>query len=380
MTLVERYVFKIAANAFLVTLGVLTAVIWLTQALHDFDLMTTKGQSILVFLRVTGLWIPSLAMVIAPIALFIAILFALNKLNGDSELVVMAAAGLAPWTLARAFAVLTLAAAGFVAFLSLWAMPWSFRALREARVQVQSDFLSRVVREGQFINLEDALVFHYRERGPGGVLLGVFMLDRRDPDKTSAYLAERGFTAKVDDQNYLVLETGTIQRQNKGAGSPALIAFDSYALDLSHFGPQGDGSPLRARERTTSDLLHADRADAYVNANEGRFRAELHDRFTGVLYALAMGMIGFAALGTPRTTRQTRGVAVGGAVVCVCLLRVAGFGVSAMTAREPLAIYPAYFLPIFGFLAGAFYAFGPDLAARARRRRPPAPVGHGSWA
>ena len=68
--------------------------IWLTQAMKDFDLMTTKGQSLIVFFHVTGLVIPSLVMVISPIALFIATLFSLNRLNGDSELVVTAAAGM----------------------------------------------------------------------------------------------------------------------------------------------------------------------------------------------------------------------------------------------------------------------------------------------
>ena len=56
------------ASAFLAALGVLTAVIWLTQAMKDFDLMTTKGQSLIVFFHVTGLIIPSLVMVISPIA------------------------------------------------------------------------------------------------------------------------------------------------------------------------------------------------------------------------------------------------------------------------------------------------------------------------
>ncbi len=118
MTLIERYVLKIAGAAFLSALGVLTAVIWLTQAMRDFDLMTTKGQSILVFFHITGLIIPSLVMVIAPIALFIATIFSLNRLNGDSELVVTAAAGLSPFRLFRPFAVLMTATAIFSAFIS----------------------------------------------------------------------------------------------------------------------------------------------------------------------------------------------------------------------------------------------------------------------
>ena len=143
MTLIERYIFKTAASAFLAALGVLTAVIWLTQAMKDFDLMTTKGQSLIVFFHITSLIIPSLIMVIAPIALFIATLFSLNKLNGDSELVVSAAAGLSPFQLFRPYAALIVSAALFSGFMSLWAMPWSFRLLRDAISEVQSDFLEQ---------------------------------------------------------------------------------------------------------------------------------------------------------------------------------------------------------------------------------------------
>ena len=100
------------------------------------------------------------------------------------------------------------------------------------------------------------MTFHYRERGPSGELLGIFMLDRREEGQNNVYLAETGIAAKVGDQNYLVLETGTIQRQDKGSETPAMIVFDSYALDLSHFGSRADGAPLRPRERTTSDMLN----------------------------------------------------------------------------------------------------------------------------
>ena len=70
-------------------------VIDITQALRELDLLTGKGQTILVFLTVTGLSLPALVTVISPVALFIATIYTLNKLNSDSELIVMSAAGMA---------------------------------------------------------------------------------------------------------------------------------------------------------------------------------------------------------------------------------------------------------------------------------------------
>ena len=43
----------------------------------------------------------------------------------------------------------------------------------------------------------------------------------------------------------------------------------------------------------------------------GQFRAELHDRFLSPIYPFAFAVLAFAFLGTPRTTRQSRGFAIG---------------------------------------------------------------------
>ena len=48
----------------------------------------------------------SLIAIIAPVALFAGVLYSLNKLNGDSELIVMSASGVGPGTLLRPFAIL----------------------------------------------------------------------------------------------------------------------------------------------------------------------------------------------------------------------------------------------------------------------------------
>ena len=83
------------------------------------------------------------------------------------------------------------------------------------------------------------------------------MFDTREQGQNNVYLAETGIAAKLGDQNFLVLETGTIQRQDKDS-TPAMIVFDSYALDLAHFGSHGDGAPLRPRERSTPVLMESD--------------------------------------------------------------------------------------------------------------------------
>src|SRR5665811_180824 len=83
---ISRYIFRTTFGAFLIVLVSLTTLIWVTQALRDFDLMTNQGQTILVFVGITGMIIPLLILVISPIALLIAVVHVLNKLSTDSEI------------------------------------------------------------------------------------------------------------------------------------------------------------------------------------------------------------------------------------------------------------------------------------------------------
>ena len=342
MKIVERYIFRIAFTAFLTTLLVLTGIIWVTQALREVDLMIGKGQTILIFLSLTVLTIPSLIMILAPVALMIAVLFTLNRLKNDSELIVMGAAGASPARLLRPFMLLVAIVMVLVGLLSLWLMPASFRNIRELVTKIRTDVLTRIIREGQFITLEQGFIFHYRERGPGGSLRGIFIQDRREAGKVNTYISESGATIEEGGNSYLVLDKGIIQRQSQGERAPAMVQFEKYALDLAQFGSEGPQAPLKPRERLTSDLFKPDAKETYTKNNLGRIKAELHDRISAPLYALAFGLIGFAALGLPRTTRQGRGMAVLAAVGAAAAMRICGFAAIAVTGRSPSSAFLVY--------------------------------------
>jgi len=368
MSIIERYILRNCALAFLVGLGLLTSVIWISQALREVDLVASKGQTLAIFFFITGLTIPSLVAIIAPLALFAAILYTLNKLNADSELIVMSAAGLSQWRLMRPFAIVSLAVLILVAWMSIWAMPSSFRGIRDMLSKVRADFVTFLVREGQFVPLTNGIVFHYRERGPDGSLLGIFIQDRSDPDVINTYIAESGSTVEVEGRNFLTLSKAFVQRQTRNDKDPAMVSFESYALDLAQFSAKEDGIILKPRERSTLDLIKLDPKDAdiYTKTYFGRFRAELHDRFSGPLYVLSFAMIAFLALGQARTTRQGRGTAIAIAIISVLAIRLAGFSASALFQRSAWAIVLVYGIPIGAFVIATFLAFrrsGPKVPA-----------------
>ena len=97
MDLFSRYIFRQITGNFFLILVTLTTIIWLSSALAKLSLLTTKGQSVLMLLNITGLALPALIGIIAPNALLVACLYTLDRLNGDSEVIVMSASGARVW-------------------------------------------------------------------------------------------------------------------------------------------------------------------------------------------------------------------------------------------------------------------------------------------
>src|SRR5258708_20913986 len=190
MASIDRYLFRTIFAGFLVVLMNLTMVIWITQILRQVDLITNQGQTILVFLRIASLLVPILMLVIAPIARVIAIGYARTKLNGDSELVVMNAAGSSPRRTFRPVFASCIIVAIFVAYISAFLAPWLQRKMAAEIAKVRTDVVSNIVRPGAFTSVDRGLIFHIRERRGENQFHGVFIDDTRSPYQRLTIVAE----------------------------------------------------------------------------------------------------------------------------------------------------------------------------------------------
>ncbi|MBS4082589.1 MAG: LPS export ABC transporter permease LptF [Rhizobiales bacterium] len=347
----DRYLFSTAAIAFLAVLGSLTTLVWLTQVLRRFDLLATQGQSFFVFMTITALALPMLMLVIAPIALFIAIVFTLNRLSADSELIVMNAAGVSRWRIFRPLFALTMIVATLTIAVSAEVGPWTLRTLREQISKVNADIVSNVAIPGRFMSMDRGLTFHVRERSPDGLMLGIFVFDARNQDNETTYIAERGRIVHSPQGAYLILDGGVMQRRQGQNKSPNFVEFQRYAFDMSQLTPN-QHVLYRATDRTLYDLVTADESDEMYKQDPGRFRAELHKRLSAPLFPIAAFVLAFAFLGEARTTRQSRGLAIAGAAGAFALVEIFGFGTSGMVARNAALTWITYLVPVAGILYG----------------------------
>ena len=131
MTLIDRYIARQIAGTSFWALLALAGVIWISQALHDIDLMTTQGQSLIKFFAVTILTLPAMASIIAPVAFLIGLIVTLNRLNQESELAVLSAAGLSPTRLLKPLLITGFIAVLLTGILTLLVVPNSIQVLSE---------------------------------------------------------------------------------------------------------------------------------------------------------------------------------------------------------------------------------------------------------
>ncbi|MFP3920274.1 MAG: LPS export ABC transporter permease LptF [Dichotomicrobium sp.] len=356
MDTISRYIFKQTVTALLMILLTLTLIVWMTTALRQIDIMTDQGQGFLIFLQITLLAIPNLITVVAPVALLISTIHMLNRLNQDSGIIIVTAAGATIWRVMRPFMLLGALVSVFVFVSNAYLSPQSLRTLRDYVVEVRTDLISQVIQPGNFISPEDGLTFHIRGREADGTLRGLMVNDARDEEQTITYLADRGRVLKQDGGSFLVMRGGHIQRVDAGRDDIQIIAFDSYVFDISELGPESKEPSYKPKERFLTELMNPDPDDKRYKSRPGKFRAELHDRIANPLYPIVFVLIAVATLGYARTTRQGTGQSVALAFATCVAVRGSGLAVTNMAVNQPWAVGLIYAIPVCAILGGLLMA------------------------
>ncbi|MEM1038967.1 MAG: LptF/LptG family permease [Pseudomonadota bacterium] len=362
----ERYIFWKALGAVTVAGLGLLGVIWIIRAVQQVDVLMSKGQGIATFLFMTTLGVPTLAAAIAPIALMIGLSQTITRLNTGSELVVMHTSGASRMTLLRPFLGLCFTVAFVIYLLHLWIAPASMALLRTYVTQVRADLVSVIVKEGAFQDIGKGLTFHVAQRLPGGALGGVFILDGRSETETLTYMAKRGEIAKSDGETFLVLREGQIQRLTNETQQLSSIGFDSYAFNLASFSGDRRRRSVSQLEVPTWNLMFPSADDTLYKQRPGRYRAELHTRLTGGLYAVVVGLVLLSFVGNPISNRQGQFLAFFLACGGVVFFRAISIVLEGSLRTNPMLVWPIWAIPL-SLIALNVYLLATDREAMPER-------------
>jgi lipopolysaccharide export system permease protein len=326
----------------------LTSVVWLVNSLQFLDLVINRGQSALTFLYLILLVLPGLLAIIMPIAFFFAALTTLQRLQGDSELVVMASAGYS----LRQLAMPVLGCGAIVMALTyaclLYLAPAGERTLRDKVLDIRADMAGALLNEGDFNNSQQGLTIFIRQMSNGGEISNILVHDSRDRAHPVTYIAAKGILAQTPAGARLIMVDGTIETSGHGGQQLQLLHFESHVVNLDQFSGPTRYTPRKKQERYLSELFWPTESQGLTQRARDQFFAEAHNRIAQPLYCLFFALIALAAV--TRGGRQRGSIAMRLTIASLIAagLRIASYGVMGLAEPNPPLVALFYLLPALG--------------------------------
>ena len=341
MTLFNRYVLRSLAIAMAFVTITVSGAVWLTQSIRFLQMAVGGGAPFGVFLELVALSLPNFISIVLPISMLAIVLFVYNRMNSESELVVMRAAGLPPWQLAKPAIVLGLLMALLMLALNAYIGPVSNRTMKSLRNDAQSEYSNILLRDGVFNNL-GTLTIYVRDRDYNGDLLGILIEDDKDPKSPRTIVAKRGVLVETGNGPRLIVYDGERQELDHATQKITRLTFDDYTIDLKFLDPLESDRWIEPTDRTLFQLLRPS-TDPRDKGFEKYFLAEAHGRIASPFFMLAFTMIGVTSLLVGQFDRRGQAKRILRAVIVSVACQAVFIGLSNLSKKYNIFI-PAMYL------------------------------------
>ena len=324
MKKLTAYLARMFVTDALILFGVVCFLLWLVNCLRSFDVVSVKGQSVLV-LGVQALYtMPPLAIAFFYVCVGIGLARALQALQANKELhIIHTSYGLG--SLWRATGVVAGAGVVGVLLLSNFVEPLAYRQLNALSASVAADLVSSTLKPGRFTQVTPGVVLLIGGRGANGEIREFFADDRREPGMRRTYVAQSARVASDGDDYVLELQNGSLQYQGSD-GRFSEVTFGRYNVNVEQLSqPVGQSNPMLEHDSVT--LV----AEAMAS---GQWSQELlvllGNRAAEGLRVIGMAMMILAIMGFPSGSRARIPVPMEAGVLLIA------FGERGISAYSPL--------------------------------------------
>lgn len=366
MTKIQSHLFSQILQAVLIIVGSLVMIALLAQGLSRTDVILENRQSALTYFYIVMLGSPQVIALLLPLALFVASVWALNRIHKDSEIVVAQAAGMTRWQIASPVLRLAVGCLVLNLAINLWVQPVAQREMREAVAAARADLAAALIRPGQFTSNGERLTFYAREQ-VGGELRGVLISDMTDPQFPTDILARSAALVSVEGRPTLLLRDALSQQLDSNQ-QLSVLEFDQYMFDLTDFMKEDSDLILKASDKFLHELIFVDRKNYFENKEADSFLAEANARLTSPMLNMVMALMAILAVLGGDFSRQgySRRIAIatGGAIIVL----VIHLALQSAAASDPALNIALWCLPLIGGTGFAWIYF--SRGARIGRRTP----------
>jgi len=307
----DRYLFLQLLGPFGFFTLALAGILWLAQVLPLIELVIDNGRAGAIFLEFSALILPNVLIIVFPFAAFIATIYTINRMFGDSEMVVVMSAGLSPLKIAKPVAVFGLFVMVLMYILVFVLQPIANTRLGDKTEALKQDTLATLLLEKQFMHPMPGVTIYLRESSTIGEISGLFLHDQRDIDNPTTYSAHNALFLQDENELRLVMSEGDMQRYDVETNTLSTVEFDQFVFDLTEIMNDTRARNRRPIEYTVSELLHPRR----IIRRGGRrgfavYFAEAHNKISLPLLAFVLPMIAVALMLSAKYKRSGFGIRI----------------------------------------------------------------------
>ncbi len=309
MRRIDKLLFQAIIPPFLISLAVLTFVVFINELSDVSELLITRNASLGVILIVSGAMLPRILIFSLPLSFLIAILIGISGLSGESQITALRACGVPVRALFRPILTLGVLSGLVTAFLSTVVLPRTNDILRNAKERISLTKATSYIQPRVFNEDFPDIVFYLddlavgRQRGSG-----VFLSDSSNPAAPRTIMARSG-TWIVDTENrrfQLHLEQGasySTDPEDPSKDNVSVFKKTDIPIDLEEEMAGAEDPDQRSRKVTEQFTTYLWKN--YQNLGlSWRVEAlvELNRRF-----ALPFSIFPFALLGLTLAVRASKG-------------------------------------------------------------------------
>ncbi|MEH8075474.1 LPS export ABC transporter permease LptF [Gallibacterium anatis] len=270
--ILTKYLIKETLKSQLAILFILLVIFLAQQLVRVLGSAVNGNVPVDVILPLLGLGMPTMAQLMLPLSLFLALLLTLGRLYSESEITVMQACGIGPNALVKVGLILSIVTAAIAAYNSLYLTPWALKKQVEVVENAKANPSASAITPGQFISSNNGNFVLFVDKVKGDQLSDIYLFQTRQVGKVkpSVIVAEQGnFSTAKDGSQTLALKNG--ERFEGSAVLPEfrVTHFQDYLAFLAF-------NPAKAEE---ADLDMQD-SNALLKNSSANAKAELQWRIS----------------------------------------------------------------------------------------------------
>ena len=231
----DKYILRELLKIFVITVGTLTAVLYLDKFLFIAENIVNRGVSIIDVFLIMIYISPAYLALTVPIAVLVASAATFNQFSASNEWVAMQSCHLSFFQAMRPVFMFSMFAYLTAMFIMLYALPWGNFAYKQKIYEIVRNRADINIKPNIFNYDFKGLIIYAKGKGKQSRFMNVLIADSTHSDSTKIITANQAMilpnteTLKIR----LVLTNGTIHELGEKRNEYQTINFNTYELNLS---------------------------------------------------------------------------------------------------------------------------------------------------